>query len=342
MKILEFDDKKGIMKLHVENEDDLWILHLILKKGDKVVAKTTRDVSLGKESRRIPMIIELEVEHTEFQSFTSRLRIHGKILDAPERFGIKGAYHTINLDIGDEIVIEKTHWNKFEIEKIKRQSEKRAKILIVLVDFDEYLIALPMSQGIRILSEKSLRTPNKEEENIIEDNAKEVANEVISYANSLGIEIVLLAGPGPFKEIVSKYIKNIKLYMDSVSSATRAGLNEILRRDIVDQINRDYEISQESKVMEKIMENLAKNTGLTAYGIEEVEKSANYGAVDTLLVVEDLLSPEDEAMRTRIDNIMEEVENKNGKVLIVPKDSPIYYEVKSLTGLVALLRFRIN
>ncbi|BFH72483.1 mRNA surveillance protein pelota [Sulfurisphaera javensis] len=342
MKILEFDDKKGIMKLHVENEDDLWVLHLILKKGDKVIAKTTRDVSMGKESRRVPMIIELEVEHTEFQSFTSRLRIHGKIMDAPERFGIKGAYHTINLDIGDEIVIEKTHWSKFELDKIKRQSEKRIKLLIVLVDFDEYLIALPMTQGIRILSEKSLRTPNKEEESIIEDNAKEVANEILSYVNSLRIEIVLLAGPGPFKEIVSKYLKNIKVYIDSVSSATRAGLNEILRRDIIDQINRDYELSEETKIMEKIMENLAKNTGLVAYGKDEVKKTAEYGAIDKLLVIEDLLSPENEEERIQIEEIMENVENKNGEVLIVPKDSPIYYEVKNLTGLIALLRFRIN
>ncbi|BFI76406.1 mRNA surveillance protein pelota [Sulfurisphaera ohwakuensis] len=341
MKILEFDDKKGIMKLHIENEDDLWILHIILKKGDRVVAKTTRDVSMGRESRRIPMIIKLQVEYTEFQSFTSRLRIHGIILDAPERFGIKGSHHTINLDIGDEIVIEKDHWNKFEVEKIKRQEEKHLKMLIVLVDFDEYLIALPMKQGIRILAEKSLRTPNKEEENIIEENAKEVANEVLSYAKSLGIEVVLLAGPGPFKEIVSNFLKNIKLYVDSVSSATRSGLNEILKRDIIDQISRDYEISEETKIMEKIMENLAKNTGLVAYGKEEVKKSAEYGAVDKLLVIEDLLSS-DEEERMEIEKIMEEVENKNGRVLIVPKDSPIYYEVRNLTGLVALLRFRIN
>ena len=114
-----------------------------------------------------------------------------------------------------------------------------------------------------------------------------------------------------------------------------------MKRDIIDQISRDYEISEETKIMEKIMENLAKNTGLVAYGKEEVKKSAEYGAVDKLLVIEDLLSS-DEEERMEIEKIMEEVENKNGRVLIVPKDSPIYYEVRNLTGLIALLRFRIN
>jgi len=86
------------------------------------------------------------------------------------------------------------------------------------------------------------------------------------------------------------------------------------------------------------MENLAKNTGLIAYGLDEVKRGDEYGAVDTLLITEDLLSQN----REQIDQILEDVEKKRGKVLIVPKDSPVYYQVKSLTGIVALLRFKIN
>ncbi|MFP3201980.1 MAG: mRNA surveillance protein pelota [Sulfolobus sp.] len=338
MKILEFDEKKGLMRLHVEDEDDLWVIHLILEKGDRVIAKTTRDVSLGKESRRIPMTVELQVDHTEFQEYTTRLRIHGIILDAPEKFGIKGAHHTINLDVGDDIIIIKDKWTEFALDKIKRQVEKVNKILIALVDFDEYLIAVPMEQGVRILAEKTLPSPNKEDENIIEENAEEVANEIKSFYQSLHAEVLILAGPGPFKELVAKKLGNMKIYIDSISSANRSGLHEILRRDIIDQVYRDYEIAKQVKVVEKIMENLAKNTGLIAYGLDEVKRGDEYGAVDTLLITEDLLSQN----REQIDQILEDVEKKRGKVLIVPKDSPVYYQVKSLTGIVALLRFKIN
>jgi protein pelota len=338
MKILEFDEKKGLMRLHVEDEDDLWVIHLILEKGDRVIAKTTRDVSLGKESRRIPMTVELQVDHTEFQEYTTRLRIHGIILDAPEKFGIKGAHHTINLDVGDDIIIIKDKWTEFALNKIKRQVEKVNKILIALVDFDEYLIAVPMEQGVRILAEKTLPPPNKEDENIIEENAEEVANEIKSFYQSLHAEVLILAGPGPFKELVAKKLGNMKIYIDSISSANRSGLHEILRRDIIDQVYRDYEIAKQVKVVEKIMENLAKNTGLIAYGLDEVKRGDEYGAVDTLLITEDLLSQN----REQIDQILEDVEKKRGKVLIVPKDSPVYYQVKSLTGIVALLRFKIN
>lgn len=343
MKVLEFDEKKGSMKLHIEDEDDLWTLHIILNKGDNVIAKTTRDISVGTEGRRISMIIQLKVEYTEFQAFTSRLRIHGTIVDAPERFGIRGAHHTINLDIGDEIIIVKEKWSKHELDRIYSQAEKRSKVLIALVDFDEYLIAIPMVQGIKILSERSLQSPNKEEENIIEENANEIANEIEDYSKQYNPDAIILAGPGPFKEIVKEKLdKKRKIYIDSVSSASRAGLSEILRRDIIDQVMRDYEISQSVKDMEKVLELLSKNTGLIAYGIEEVKKASEYGAVDTLLITSDMVSPNDEEKKLEMENIMEDIEKKGGKVRIIPEDSPIYFEAKNLTGIIAILRFRIN
>ncbi|QGA55091.1 mRNA surveillance protein pelota [Sulfolobus sp. E5-1-F] len=344
MRILEFDEKRQAIKLHVESEDDLWILHLIIEKDDKVVAKTTRDIGLGKESRRIPMTIVLKVDYTEFQEFTNRLRIHGIIEDAPEKFGIRGAHHTINLDIGDEIIIVKQQWSKYALDKLKRQSSKRSKIIIVLADFDEYLIAIPFDQGIKILSEKLLRSLS-EEEGIIDQNALEVAIEVAEYVKQYNPDAILLAGPGFFKEEVAKKLNNIlknkKIYIDSVSSATRAGLHEILKRDIIDKIMEDYEIAIGTKKMEKAMELLAKQPELVTYGLEQVKNAVEMGAVETVLIIEDLLSSNDQE-RLTVERLLEDIENKRGEIILVPRESPIYFELKNLTGILAILRFRIN
>ena len=341
MRILEFDEKRQLIRIHVETEDDLWVLHLILEKGDTVIAKSTRDVGLGKESRRIAMIITLKIDHTEFQEFTNRLRIHGIIEDAPERYGIKGAHHTINLDSGDEIVIIKQHWSKYAIDRLYKQANRRGNILLALVDFDEYLIAIPYQQGIKILSEKSLRSIT-EDEGIIEQNAEEVAKEIDTYAQQYSPYAILIAGPGFFKEIVSKKISTkIRVYIDSVSSASRSGLNEILRRDIIDKIISDYEISKGVRYMERAMELLAKQHNLVTYGVEQVKIASQLGSVETVLVAEDLLIGNEEE-RLKIEQILEEIENKKGEVIIVPKESPIYYQLKSLTGILAILRFAIN
>ncbi len=282
------------------------------------------------------------MEYTEFQNFTTRLRIHGLILDAPERFGIKGAHHTVNLDIGDEVIIIKEQWSNYELEKIREQEEKKGKLLIALVDVDEYIIALLMKQGVKILAEKSLQTPGKDND-VVNENIEEMANEIISFVKLTGVNVIIIAGPGPFKDMVNQKIKQIDnkliVYVDSVSSASRAGLNELLRRDIIDQVYREFEIAQQLKILESIMENLAKNTGLVVYGIEDIKKANELGAVDKLLITEDYLT---DTGREIIDELLRDIEKKKGKIMIVPKDSPIYYQVKNLTGIVSLLRFRIN
>ncbi len=240
------------------------------------------------------------------------------------------------------MIIIKEQWSNYELEKIREQEEKKGKLLIALVDVDEYIIALLMKQGVKILAEKSLQTPGKDND-VVNENIEEMANEIISFVKLTGVNVIIIAGPGPFKDMVNQKIKQIDnkliVYVDSVSSASRAGLNELLRRDIIDQVYREFEIAQQLKILESIMENLAKNTGLVVYGIEDIKKANELGAVDKLLITEDYLT---DTGREIIDELLRDIEKKKGKIMIVPKDSPIYYQVKNLTGIVSLLRFRIN
>jgi cell division protein pelota len=342
LKIVYFDEKHGIMKVHVDNEDDLWTLSLVIEKGDEVVARTMRDVSVGKESRRVPMTVKLRVERTEFQVFTNRLRILGVIEEAPEKFGVQGSHHTVNVDVGDELIIIKKIWSKFALSKIKRQAEPRVKVLIVLVDYDELLIAVPYSQGVKVLTDRTLRTPSKNDPSVIEENKAEILKEIEAYAKSYQIDAVIVAGPGPFKEEVAKELKGVKVYVDSVSSATRSGLNELLRREVMNKVMRDYEISSEARILDSALEHIAKGDGLAVYGVEEAMQAADLGAISDLLISEDLLITDNDELRNKVEELMNKVEEASGKTWIVPRESEIYHQLKSLTGVVGLLRFRIR
>jgi|BEDMetMinimDraft_2_1075160.scaffolds.fasta_scaffold01817_5 protein pelota len=343
MRILEFDEKRGSMRLVAESEDDLWVIHLILKKGDIVTATTTRDVSVGGESRRVPMTIVLRVERSEFQQYTNRLRIHGIVLDAPERYGVKGQHHTINLDLNWEIVIMKESWPKYALERIKRQGERAGRVMLVLADYDEYLIAVPMLQGIKILQEATMRPPNKEQSQL-EENVNIVVEQIKAFLKNGGIEVIMVAGPGSFRELVAERLKGsgIRVYTEHVHSATRNGLNELLRRDVMKAVIRDYEIAEGMESFEKIVELMGRDSGLVAYGMKEVQESASLGAVKELLVIEDLLSVEEQGGRGNTEKILEDVEGKGGRIWIVPRDSPIYFQLKNLSGIAAILRYRIH
>jgi len=47
MRVLEYDERRNYLRLYVEDEDDLWLLHTILTKGDVVIARTTERSEYG-------------------------------------------------------------------------------------------------------------------------------------------------------------------------------------------------------------------------------------------------------------------------------------------------------
>ncbi|BCU67128.1 mRNA surveillance protein Pelota [Sulfolobales archaeon HS-7] len=338
MRILSFNEKTGEMEILPEVEDDLWTIKVILRRGDEVIAKTTRDISNETSSKRIPIIIRLRVEKVEFQEFTTRLRIHGIIIEAPERYGIKGFHHTINLDLGNPLVIIKSKWTTFELERLRKAEERREGVMIVLVDYDEYLFAIPMIQGVKVIEEGTLKPPS-DDLDYSEDNALELAKRIISYAKNRGITKVILAGPGTFKDKVKRHLASLSIYEDRVSNADRSGLYELLKKDIVSIAIRDYELSETEKEVEMLFYLMSRDTGLYAYGLEEVSKASELGAIDTLFVVEDIITSDESG---KIESLLREVEKQRGKVRIVPKESNAYDKIKSLGGIASTLRFRIT
>jgi len=98
-------------RLRIESEDDLWALSQLCR-PDSILGMLShrRDSSTGtqedgraKSAERKPMWIVLDVEKTEFQSFTDNLRAHGIIRDA--NFDI-GSHHTHIISPGDEVELE--------------------------------------------------------------------------------------------------------------------------------------------------------------------------------------------------------------------------------------------
>ena len=52
MKLIHSDIKKGIVKVKVENLDDLWYLNRIIEKNDFIKGKTLRKIKIGEETQR--------------------------------------------------------------------------------------------------------------------------------------------------------------------------------------------------------------------------------------------------------------------------------------------------
>ncbi|MEM3980610.1 MAG: hypothetical protein QXF79_05085, partial [Ignisphaera sp.] len=346
MQLEVLDDRHGVIKVKIDSEDDLWLLSLLLAPGDTIKALTTRDVSFGSEKRRIPMVLSVRVEYTEFQPFTNKLRIHGIVLEGPDRFGVIGSHHTISVGVGSEMVITKSHWDKKLLDEVMKIT-RAINILLVAVDFDEYAIALLQMQGLKIVESKNVSLPLSDE--MFEEEKKilveELARKIVEVAQRYNVEAIVVGSPGNLKVEIKEAIENLgrefKVYLDTVANGGYAGLQELLRRDVLGSIIRDSAIAKATKIIEEFEKLLVKDINMVAYGVDNVALAAGLGAVKKLAAVDEMVSGFDET-RQKIEKALKDVVDKNGDIVIVPSDTPVGQRIKMLGGVIAILRYPLE
>ncbi|RLF09751.1 MAG: mRNA surveillance protein Pelota, partial [Thermoprotei archaeon] len=163
MKARVLDEKCRALEVKVESEDDLWVLYNVLEPGDVVKAWTTRELKADSGSRRKAMKVALRVDHVEFQPFTTRLRVHGFIVEGPRELDLEGQRHTVSIDLHDEVVVYRERgWPSHALERIKEACGRLVvKALAVGVDYDEAAVALLRGYGLEVLAELSFNLPGK-------------------------------------------------------------------------------------------------------------------------------------------------------------------------------------
>jgi protein pelota len=342
MKIVSSDLKKGIVKIRVNDNNDLWHLENLIEKGDFVTARTMRSVFIEREGRKIkvekkPMKLKIEVEKVEYHKYANKLRVMGKIVEGPEEVSI-GSYHTIEVEVGSVLTIKKQEWKKYQLERLKRAQLKVPTVLLVAADFEEATFAELKESGVDYVLE--VKNPHSMKEEKQEEFYKKVASEI--EKRSENVKGVVLAGPGFAKEHIFAIIKERnpelagKIIQDSCSSASRAGINELLKRKSIQKIVTRSKILEESHLVEEFFYHLNKDDGLVTYGFEEVKNAIKMGAIKTLLVSEEKIRDEE------VESLAREVERKGGKVEIISKMHDLGKQFSGMGGLGALLRFRIN
>lgn len=150
MKILEFDRNKKHAKFKVESQLDLWHLQKILEPKDLVSAKTVRTIFLQREEKKekckkVSVVLTVKMEKLDFHEYLKKLRIIGKIIEAPEDIQL-GDYHTIEIGVGDVLSVTKTVWKTEQIERIER-----AKIKVGVANhktIEEFLIHVNKNDGL--------------------------------------------------------------------------------------------------------------------------------------------------------------------------------------------------
>ncbi len=350
MKVLYWDEQSGRMKVKVESQDDLWALYNVVEKEDVVFARTSRELKGSSGTRRRAMTLGIRVEWTEFQPFTTRLRIHGIVIAHPEEYEVHG-HHTINVDIGDEVtIIKEEGWPRHALERIEKACKRRAAVVVAGIDDSEFAAGIIHDYGVQMVSEFYFNIPGKMDAEArvkaIESQYSKAAQVLKEICETHRARAVVLAGPGVWKELVAENLRNqlkgISVFVENASSGGVKGVREALRRGAALKVLSEFGIVEEEKLLEELLQVLTKCEGRVAFGLEEVEKASELGAVEKLMVLDELLRSPDLELRRRMEKLLQEVERKRGFVKIFSSVHDAGKQLKNLGGIAAILRFSVR
>jgi len=333
MKVLFKDFKLGEVRVKVEGKEDLWYLSRVIKKGDLVWGRSSRKVKKeeGQEGVRRPISVEIKVEKVTLHP--NFLKLLGRIEKASQEIG-KG-YHSLNVSQGDTIRIKKEKWEEHE-KRLLRDAERRyERILLVSLDYGAMDMAL-LSRGMEYLGEFRVSFPPKHDpsyEPVKEKFLKEALKRVEEVAKEKGVKYVLIGCAGFLSDEV-KELTDRKVV--KISYGGKNGLNEIVRRGYVERLLREDKLSRDMKLVDQLLGEIAKE-GRYAYGVEEVRKALEYGAVEVLLITDGFMGRD----MGLSDELMRETEKRKGKVTILDSSSEPGRKVDGLGGVAALLRFKV-
>jgi protein pelota len=336
-----------------ETVDDLWHLSHVLEPGDFVEGDTTRRIQRNDDQMRDTggerehIHLTIEVEDVEFARFANRLRVGG-VITACSREDQLGFHHTINVEPNEELTVEK--W--FKSDQIARIEEAEAATEnpdVAIATVEEGAAAVHTVTQYGAEEYTAITRPTGKGE--YARPRAELFEELGSALSHLDVDAVILAGPGFTKNDARDYIadnypavdERISQVVDTAGIGDR-GVHEVLKLGAVDDVQAETRIAREAELIDELTERIAQGHE-AAYGIQQVAEAAEFGAVETLLVLDERLRAERQGegdWDVDVNDVIETVEQKGGEVTVFSAEFAPGEQLRNLGGIAALLRYRLG
>lgn len=339
------DRSTGELRIVPENTEDLWHIERVLGPGDVVKARSFRRFKLdeGDSGEKKAINVEIEAKKIEFHKHANVLRVTGVIkAGTPEEFVQIGSHHTIDVEPGRPFSVIK-EWRNYQLDRLKKAQEetKRPKLGILVLDERKAVFALLRGYGVDFTSEISASTSKKDDRH--DEHERQFFGDLASGLTNMQVEKIIVAGPGFAKDNLRKFISQKdpvllkRIAFEQASSAEKSGVFELMKNGVVERIAGEQRVEKEFRLMEKLLAEIGRNSGLSAYGKKEVASALEFRAVQELFVVDELLRQDRE-----IEDMLEKAEHQHCQVTIFAAENDSGKQLQGLGGIAALLRFKIG
>ena len=340
------------IELVPESVDDLWHLSHVLEPGDLVSGDTSRRIQRDDDQlrdtggQREHMYVTIEVDDAEFARFANRLRVGGVIVDCSREDQL-GHHHTLNVEPRTEITIEK-RFKPDQIERLEAAEETAENPEVAIATVEEGAAYVHVVKQYGTEEYASIVSPTGKGE--YARPRSELFSALADALRHLDPDAIVLAGPGFTKGDAHEYIReNAADVADRISVVDTAsvgdrGVHEVLKRGAVDEIQAETRIAREAELIDELTREIADGAK-AAYGIDSVAEAAEFGAVETLLVVDDRLRTErlgDGDWDVDVNDVIRTVERQGGDVVVFSSEFDPGRQLSNLGGIGAILRYRLN
>ncbi len=358
MKLLKKNMRSGELSFRIEVPDDFFYLADIISKGDVVYAMTKRrvevhtrgDVHRSERIDRKPVRLGVKVDDVEFDENVDRLRVLGKIVDGPEEIP-RGDFHTLNLKPGMRLSIIKEKWASTDFALIADASKTiKARVMLVAIEDGYCSIGTLRNYGVKNLGTITASMSGKDESEKHEPEEKKFFKEVLDAIKTSQVipDRIIIAGPGFVKDSFFKFLKEkdselaSKSVVESISVAGEKGLQEIVNRGIIERVVKEWKVQEEVEALQKLFEEMKKDSGLVSYGLEAVRKSAEMGAVETLLISNKVLRKAKAEKNQEIEELLDLVNNSKSKIMIVSGEHDFGKQLEGIGGIASINRYKVQ
>jgi len=213
------------------------------------------------------------------------------------------------LEPPDPIVTYRYHCDSsFYLEPLEEMLADKRTFGLIVLDRREAAIGLLKGKYIESLKTLTSTVPGKQRKGgqsshrfqqlrliAIHDFYKRIgesANDAFLPIDPKDLEGILIGGPSPTKEefveggFLHHELQRKVLAALDVSYTDESGLYELV--DTAQEQLADLEVTQDKEIMRRFMRELVSDKGLAAYGEKEVRHNLVLGAVDVLILSEDL------------------------------------------------------
>jgi len=201
----------------------------------------------------------------------------------------------------------KLYWcdQKFETEPLEEMMKEKDVYGLVVLDKSEANFGILRGKKINVIQNLSSIVPGKTRaggqssarfqrvrEGMLNDFLKKVGEYFKKIFSEEDIKGIIVGGPGPIKEkfveegYISEELKKRIIGIKDTGYTGEYGLEELLNRS--QDLLQEAEIAKEKQLCKRFFDELRKDTGKAAYGIEEVKKALEMGAVEIVLISENL------------------------------------------------------